>query len=77
MTPEYLFDLIEQTIQEAIDTEPDMHVYAEREMRGTFPTLALRILPAPREKKPKPGARVISSRWVAPNEVPIPPGAGS
>lgn len=78
MTPDHLFDLIEQTIQTAADTEQEMHVYVERDLRGTFPTLSIRILPAPRQKKPKAGAKVISSRWVMPKEeVKIPEGAGS
>ena len=61
MNAEVLFDLIESTVQQAVNVEPNQHVYIEREMRGTFPTLILRVLPNARDKKPKQGAKVISS----------------
>ncbi len=61
MNAEVLFDLIESTVQQAVNAEPNQHVYIEREMRGTFPSLTLRVLPAARDKKPKQGAKVISS----------------
>lgn len=64
MNAEVLFDLIESTVQQAVNTEPNQHVYIEREMRGTFPTLILRVLPNARDKKPKKGAKVISTQAI-------------
>lgn len=63
MKAEQLFDQIEELIQSAADTsEPPLYVYLEREMRGTFPALSIRVMPVPRQKKPKPGAKQISPR---------------
>jgi hypothetical protein len=63
MKAEQLFDKIEELIQSCADnSEPAMYVYLEREMRGTFPALQIRVMPVPRDKKPKPGAKVISPR---------------
>ncbi len=64
MNAEVLFDLIESTVQQAVNAEPNQHVYIEREMRGTFPTLILRVLPNARDKKPKQGAKVISTQAI-------------
>ena len=61
MEPEQLFDLIEKTIQGEVDKAENLNVYLEREMRGTHPTLIVRLLLSPREKKPKAGAKVLSS----------------
>lgn len=64
MNAEQLFDLIEETVQTAVNQEPNQHVYVEREMRGTFPSLTLRVLPQARDKKPREGAKVISTQVI-------------
>jgi len=61
MKPEQLFDLIETTIQGEVDKAENLNVYLEREMRGTHPTMIVRVLLSPREKKTKTGAKVLSS----------------
>jgi hypothetical protein len=62
MKPEQLFDLIETTIQGEVDKAENLNVYLEREMRGTHPTLIVRVLLSPREKKTKAGAKVLASQ---------------
>ena len=56
-----LFDLIQTTIQAELDKDENKHVYVEREMRGTYPTLIVRVLASERKRKPKAGAMVLSS----------------
>jgi hypothetical protein len=62
MKPEQLFDLIETTIQGEVDKAENLNVYLEREMRGTHPTMIVRVLLSPREKKTKAGAKVLASQ---------------
>lgn len=60
-----LFDLIQTTIQAELDKDENQHVYVEREMRGTYPTLIVRVLASERKRKPKAGAIILSSQKAA------------
>jgi hypothetical protein len=57
---EQLFDLIQATIQSELDKTENRWVYLERETRGTYPTLIVRVLPSERTKKPKPGSMILA-----------------
>ena len=62
MQAEQLFDLIQTTIQTELDKVENQHVYLEREMRGTYPSLIVRVLHSERKRKPKPGSVILSSQ---------------
>jgi len=64
MQAEELFDLIQTTVQTELDKVENKHVYLEREMRGTYPTLIVRVLPSERKRKAKPGSVILSSQNV-------------
>lgn len=62
MTPDELFDQIEGLVQQVVNQTVDQHIYVEREMRGTYPSMVVRLFSSARaQKKVKDGAKIISS----------------
>lgn len=57
---ERLFKHVEDSIQDAIDVEKDMFVRVERDIRGTYPTLIVRVLPSERSVNTKQGVKLLS-----------------
>jgi hypothetical protein len=60
MKAEQIFDHIETTLQQIVNQEADQHIRIERENRGTYPSLIIRVLPGAVAKITK-GSRIISS----------------